>query len=262
MEANQHQAPVPPSPSQSSPQSASAAQQQQLSVGAAATADSEGANVNLDAKPKSPTKISLKNQKEILHPELEKIRTEANRSSVPFITALFNDHSLMQNSTGSFCSTDTGTMKSTDSRHSQASNHDTDTRRLSACYPTSTGTMITFHPNRPFSWHDEKFDRDTELVASGYTPGCNGTANAGGLSPSYFNNHHSEPHTLNNFKSPLPTSWTDLIDCMPGGSLSLNDYSSQITTQHMIPARLSCGGHDKNENPIPHKTLKENIGIA
>ncbi|CAE1284780.1 unnamed protein product [Acanthosepion pharaonis] len=137
LEANQHQAQASPSSSQPSAQSASVIQQQQqLAVGGVTTAESEGANINQDAKPKSPTKISLKNQKEILHPELEKIRTEANRNSVPFITALFNDHSLMQNSTGSFCSTDTGTMKSTDSRHSQASNHDTDARRIVEKYFT------------------------------------------------------------------------------------------------------------------------------
>ncbi|GAB1597483.1 flocculation protein FLO11-like [Argonauta hians] len=243
------------------PPVATLSQTQQLPVSSTATSESESNISTTDAKPKSTTKISLKNQKEILHPELEKIRTEANRNSVPFITALFNDHLLlMQHSSGSFCSTDTGTIRSTDSRHSTSSNHDADCRRLSACYPSSTGTMIMCHTTRPYSWHNEKFDLDSQL---GYNVGGNGATSPAGLSPSYFNNHHSEPNTLNNFTTPLPTSWTHSIACMPGCGQSLNTYNQQnITSQHMIPARLSCGGHDKNESSMPHKTLKENIGIA
>ncbi|CAI9722094.1 domain-containing 6 [Octopus vulgaris] len=269
VEGHRNQAPAPDSvgPVDSNlhlhhpPTVAALSQPQQLPGSSTATSDPDSSVSNTDAKPKSPTKISLKNQKEILHPELEKIRTEANRNSVPFITALFNDHLLlMQHSSSSFCSTDTGTIKSTDSRHSTASNHDMDGRRLSACYPSSTGTMIMCHSTRPYSWHNEKFDLDSQL---GYNVGGNGATSPAGLSPSYFNNHHSEPNTLNNFTTPLPTSWTHSIACMPGCGQSLNTYNPQnIASQHMIPARLSCGGHDKNEGSMPHKTLKENIGIA
>lgn len=204
------------------------------------------------------TRIAVKNKKEKLHPELEEIRGNVKQFSLPLITALFNDTTLVPSTSG--CSSDlmydTSTICSTDSRWS----YDTDSRRLSSSYPSSTGTMISLYSaNRPFSWHSEQFDLDGQWAAS---------MRMSSRIPALLDNHRSEPQGLNEgpaYSNPPVASWTQAISYgnrygLPCSS-PVDRYSPEhLASQHMIPPKISSGGHNKPESNI--KTLKENVGIA
>ena len=105
-----------------------------------------------------------------LHPELKHILGQSHAISLPLITALCNDSTLMQDSrsqSGSRSSYDTSTVRSTDSRLTRLS-HDTDSRRWSSCCQAGTGTAtpemkLSVHSGRPYSWHSEHFELDSQL---------------------------------------------------------------------------------------------------
>ena len=194
------------------------------------------------------------NQKEVLHPEIEEIRGQPNAFSLPFITALCNDKSLLpsaSNNSGSVLgSYDMSSLRSTDSRISRIS-YDTDSRRLSVSYPSGSGTMVS-SPSRPFSWHSESFDLDAQLASL--------NVNSAPLTE----NHRSVPQSLSDFTSPGASSWTHAVAYGTALRQNVDRYSPElIATQHMIPPKLSSGGHNSSEGSMGHKSLlKENVGIA
>ena len=197
------------------------------------------------ASKKKGTRISVLNKKEVLHPEIEEIRGKSHDFALPFISALIADktlqsvHSRAGSVVGSY---DMSSIRSTDSRISRIS-HDTDVRRLSISgYPTGTGfANSSFNSNRPFSWHSENFDLDAQL------------ANLTGSGPTLSENHRSVPQSLYS-----ADAW------LAGGAGGLDRYSPElIASQHMIPSKLSSGGHSSQEANIRHKPImKENVGIA
>ncbi|KAK3600905.1 hypothetical protein CHS0354_013282 [Potamilus streckersoni] len=213
-------------------------------------------------KKSKPTHITVQNQKEVLHPEIEEIRDQSHAFSLPFITALCNDMSLIptHSNSGSIAgSYDMSTIHSTDSRTSRIL-HETDPRRLSANYPS--GTMISIQSNRPFSWHSEGFDLDAQLATQGMN---------GGLFYPYptssIENHRSVPQNLSDFTTTNPTSsWAHTLAYNMPYQRNADQYSPELIASHlMIPPRLSSGGHNGNtEENIRHKSLnfKENVGIA
>ncbi|GFN94468.1 Ferm domain containing 6 [Plakobranchus ocellatus] len=105
-----------------------------------------------------------------LHPELKHILGQSHAISLPLITALCNDSTLMQDSrsqSGSRSSYDTSTVRSTDSRLTRLS-HDTDSRRWSSCCQAGAGSatpemMLSTLSGRPYSWHSEHFELDSQL---------------------------------------------------------------------------------------------------
>lgn len=200
-----------------------------------------------------PTHITVMNQKEILHPEIEEIRGQPHAFSLPFITALCNDKSLLPsalNNTGSVLgSYDMSSLRSTDSRISRIS-YDSD-RRLSVSYPSGSNTAVS--SNRPFSWHSESFDLDAQLAS----------LNVGGIPP-LMDNHRSVPQNLSDFTSPGASSWTHAVAYGTPMKQNVDRYSPElIATQHMIPPKLTSGGHNTTEGSMGHKSLlKENVGIA
>ncbi|RUS84496.1 hypothetical protein EGW08_007735 [Elysia chlorotica] len=105
-----------------------------------------------------------------LHPELKHILGQSHAISLPLITALCNDSTLMQDSrsqSGSRSSYDTSTVRSTDSRLTRLS-HDTDSRRWSSCCQAGTGAVtpdmkMSVSSGRPYSWHSEHFELDSQL---------------------------------------------------------------------------------------------------
>lgn len=112
---------------------------------------------------------SRSHSKGVLHPELKQILGQSEAISLPLITALCNDSSLVQSSrsqSGSRSSYDTSTVRSTDSRLTRLS-HDTDSRRWSSCCQGetgATGSMVSVQSSRPYSWHSEHFELDAQLA--------------------------------------------------------------------------------------------------
>lgn len=206
-----------------------------------------------EKKKGKPTQIKVMNKNEVLHPDLEKIRTKPD-SFLPFLTALCNDQSLqpVHSRSGSIAgSYDMSSIRSTDSRISRIS-HDLDIRRLSISgYPgtvNGSASNSPFNSHRPFSWHSESFDLDAQLanLTTGNQP--------------LSENHRSEPQNLYDFTG--DASWTNAIAyAIPGGQ---GRYSPEnIASQWMIPPKLSSGGHSTQEANIRNKSiLKENVGIA
>lgn len=231
-----------------------------------------------------PTHVSVKNQKEALHPELEQILGQPHGHSLPLITALCND--LMTGSGhSSLGSYDTATLCSSDS-HSTPLSGETETRRWSTCGPAelgldgsesgcgSTGTMLVVggggSGSRPYSWHSEHFDLETSLRVMPYTK-IKATPhllqrNHQNLQP--LENHRSVPQNLGALSCAnggTSVLWTQAVangNSPCGGSL--DRYSPDLVTQHlMIPSRLTSGGHSGTDGNISHhKALKETIGIA
>ncbi|XP_046351374.1 uncharacterized protein LOC124131899 [Haliotis rufescens] len=206
-------------------------------------------------KPKNNIQISVKNHRETLHPELAEICHQSHALSLPLITALCNDQTLMHTNSGSgSCgSYDTSTLRSTDSRHSRIS-HETDSRRWSTSYPSTASTMISVPTGgRPYSWHSEHFDLDTQLSL---------THGPAFQHQPLLDNHRSVPQDLCSPSNPT-SSWTHAIAYNMPYAGSLDRYSPELIAQnHMIPPRLSSGGHSKTDGNLSHKALKENIGIA
>ncbi|KAK7506980.1 hypothetical protein BaRGS_00001831 [Batillaria attramentaria] len=212
--------------------------------------------------------VSVKNQKEALHPELEEILGQSHAHSLPFITALCND--LM-----------------TGSAHSSVGSHDTlrsndshpDSRRWSTCGPMESsvvsdsgsilpGTMLVVGSGaRPYSWHSEHFDLDASLSAVPQRKAVPRHQHP----PQHhqLDNHRSVPHELyacSGTAGATSVLWTQAIansSSAPYGG-SLDRYSPELIAQQlMIPSRLTSGGHSGTDGNISHhKTLKENIGIA
>ncbi|KAJ8308357.1 hypothetical protein KUTeg_013231 [Tegillarca granosa] len=157
----------------------------------------------------------------------------------------------MNSQNGSICSYDMSTVRSTDSRVSRIS-HDIDPRRFSACYPSTTGTMLSLHSNRPFSWHSESFDLDAQLHAA--------SIHRDSTVPTSVDNHYSVPQNLDNFLNPT-SSWAQAIANTLQFRPGMDRYSPElVASHHMIPPKISSGGHnstvDRNISPKP---LKETI---
>ena len=216
--------------------------------------DNLGASASSSKSKGTPTHITVNNQKEVLHPEIEEIRGQSHAFSLPFITALCNDKTLLplHSRSGSIAgSYDMSSIRSTDSRISRIS-HETDSRRLSVNYPSSNnGTLVNSTSNRPFSWHSESFDLDAQLA------NLNGATNI-----PLSENYRSVPQSLSNFTT--TAVWTNAISYAMPRQVGMERYSPElIASQLMIPPKLSSGGHNTNESNISHKSLmKENIGIA
>ena len=242
--------------------------------------------VKAESKTKA-THVSVKNQKEALHPDIEHILGQSQAHSLPLITALCND--LMTGSTHSSTgSYDTSTLRSSESR--------SDSRRWSTCGPmetsigaesgtSSTGTMLVMGSSsggggsggggcggRPYSWHSEHFDLDTTLnilpqqrkMAQQHSRPRPLLADPLRLPDS----HRSVPQDLCTSSAARGRSvlWTQAISnsgssAPYGGSL---DRCSPQLLAGLIPSRLNSGGHSKTEagNLSHHKALEENIGIA
>lgn len=216
------------------------------------------------------THVSVKNQKEALHPELEEILGQSQAHSLPFITALCND--LMtgsaHSSTGS--SYDTATLRSNDSHP--------DSRRWSTCGPMESslvadsgsalpGATVPGPGARPYSWHSEHFDLDASLSA---VPQRKVAPRHQHPPPHHpLDNHRSVPQELYASSGTAAASsvlWTQAVagsSSAPYGG-SLDRYSPELIAQQlMIPSRLTSGGHNGTDSNIGHhKALKENIGIA
>ncbi|KAK7104751.1 uncharacterized protein [Littorina saxatilis] len=230
------------------------------------------------------THVSVKNQKEALHPDIEQILGQTQAASLPFITALCND--LMTGSTHSSTgSYDTATLRSSDSSHP-------DSRRWSTCGPmetsmgaesgcSSTNTMLVAVGGggaRPYSWHSEHFDLDATLSAmpqqrGNIVPRFKPHAHFRPPHPNHplplQDNHRSFPHDLYTASSAgNSVLWTQAVTNNSGSSApyggSLDRYSPELLAQQLIPSRLNSGGHSVTDsgNIGPHKMLKENIGIA
>ncbi|XP_005093424.1 uncharacterized protein LOC101863416 [Aplysia californica] len=127
---------------------------------------SSTANIS-EAESRNSESTSHSGNKGVLHPELKQILGQSHAISLPLITALCNDSSLVQASrsqSGSRSSYDTSTMRSTDSRLTRLS-HDTDPRRWSSCCQAAGGgvpeVMLSVQSSRPYSWHSEHFDLDS-----------------------------------------------------------------------------------------------------
>uniref|UniRef100_A0A2C9KW49 FERM domain-containing protein n=1 Tax=Biomphalaria glabrata TaxID=6526 RepID=A0A2C9KW49_BIOGL len=230
--------------------------------------------------------------KAMLHPELKQILGQSHAISLPLITALCNDSTLMQASrsqSGSRSSYDTSTVRSTDSRLTRLS-HETDPRRWSSC--GQADVMLSVQSSRPYSWHSEHLDLDTQLalpITDHLTP-------TSVPNPRAVNNKHlkiadnqnnlppkmieSDPgpssprihsHYCGTFWWDTPSmdmnssSWTEVIP-YSFSAHSLASSSAQHTGQphqHMVPHKLSSGGHRNSDSSITHKQMmKENIGIA
>lgn len=244
------------------------------------------------------TRVSVKNQKEALHPDIEQILFgqslgQSQAHSLPLITALCND--LMTGSTHSSTgSYDTSTLRSVESNP--------DTRRWSTCGPMETsvesggscGTMLVVSGagsvtnTRPYSWHCQ------DIPLSVLTPHPLSRHNATlpysqlplllqrrlhphppphrGLQKQQ-ETAHSLPHDLCRAAPypPHPHSvlWTQAVgdsdsgaDSAPYGG-SLDRYSPELIAQQlMIPSRLNSGGWPVGLTDSGHKLMKENIGIA
>lgn len=219
------------------------------------------------------THVSVKNQKEALHPELEEILGQSHAHSLPFITALCND--LMTGSAHSSLgsSYDTATLRSTDSHP--------DSRRWSTCGPMESSmasdsgglpsAMLTVGSGaRPYSWHSEHFDLDATLSA---VPPRLVAPRRQQPPPHHhhhqLDNHRSVPHELyacSGFSGASNVLWTQAIANSSAATYggSLDRYSPELIAQQlMIPSRLTSGGHSGTDSNISHhKALKENIGIA
>lgn len=217
------------------------------------------------------THVSVKNQKEALHPELEEILGQSQAHSLPFITALCND--LMTGSThSSVGSYDTATLRSNDSHP--------DSRRWSTCgspmetsvVSDSTGGLPGMATGgsaaRPYSWHSEHFDLDATLSA---VPQRKVVQRHQHPPPHHhqLDNHRSVPHELYACSGTAAASsvlWTQAIASSSGAPYggSLDRYSPELIAQQLnIPSRLTSGGHSGTDSNIGHhKALKENIGIA
>ncbi|KAL4237397.1 FERM domain-containing protein 6 [Mactra antiquata] len=211
---------------------------------------------SLEKNKGKPTRINVMNKNEVLHPEIEEIRGKSHAFSLPFITALCNDKSLLpvHSHSGSVIgSYDMSSIRSTDSRISRIS-HDTDVRRLSISgYPSSaSGTMVnnSFNSHRPFSWHSESFDLDAQL------------ANLATGTSLLTENHRSVPQNLTDFSSEAGVLTNAISYSLQ--AQSLDRYSPElIASQLNIPPKISSGGHNSSDSNIRHKTImKENIGIA
>lgn len=218
---------------------------------------SEASATAADKKKGKQTHINVMNKKEVLHPEIEEIRGKSHAFSLPFITALCNDKTLqpMHSRSGSIAgSYDMSSLRSTDSRISRIS-HDTDVRRLSISgYPGSASDTLvnnSFNSHRPFSWHSENFDLDSQL------------ANLTGASNSSSENHRSVPQNLTSFSTDT-SPWTAAISYTASGGQNMDGYSPElIASQLMIPPKLSSGGHNSTEANIRHKTImNENVSVA
>ncbi|KAK3093095.1 hypothetical protein FSP39_011011 [Pinctada imbricata] len=150
---------------------------------------------------------------------------------------------------------DMSTMRSTDSRISHLS-HESDPRRLSSCYPGTSGTMMSLSSNRPFSWHSEHFDLDTQLAAI-----QNGFPTSQNLS----DNHRSVPQDLSGILVAPTASWAQTIfsNDMPIRQLMMERYSPDSIASLMIPQKISSGGHNSNNTNMSQKALNDNVvGMA
>lgn len=239
-----------------------------------------------------------------LHPELKQILGQTHAFSLPLMTALCNDSTLMQASrsqSGSRSSYDTSTVRSTDSRLTRFS-HDTDSRRWSSCCQTANmpEVMMSVQSSRPYSWHSEHFELDSQLVL----PSADHLAPTTPPNPRNINNKHLS--MLNNHQNVLPqkmivsdpgpssprmltmggetywwdappsageiegmtSSWADMIPYSLPMHHPLSKHegcggSQPLNHQHMVPHKLSSGGHRDSETSIAHtQIMKENIGIA
>uniref|UniRef100_A0A0B7AQB2 Uncharacterized protein n=1 Tax=Arion vulgaris TaxID=1028688 RepID=A0A0B7AQB2_9EUPU len=232
-----------------------------------------------------------------LHPELKQILGQSHAFSLPLMTALCNDSSLMQASrsqSGSRSSYETSTMRSTDSRLTRLS-HDTDSRRWSSCCQAANmADVLMMQSCRPYSWHSEHFELDSQsaLPPSDHLPPTSPP------NPRSINNKHL--NMLNSHQSMLPqkmivsdpgpssprlltmggetcwweappsaseldgtlSSWTGIIPYSLPAQAS-HHMNNHIHHQKMVPHKLSSGGHRDSETSITHKqVMKENIGIA
>ncbi|XP_059169810.1 protein expanded-like isoform X2 [Physella acuta] len=233
-----------------------------------------------------------------LHPELKQILGQSHAISLPLITALCNDSSLMQTSrsqSGSRSSYDTSTVRSTDSRLTRLS-HETDPRRWSSCCQAAgmPDMMLSVQSARPYSWHSEHFELDTQLAL----PATDHLTQITPPNPRAVNNKHlkildsqnslpqkmiesdpgpSSPRIISRYDgtswwdTPMYTaninssSWTEVIPYnLPAHHPpSKHTNSSSQHHQHMVPHKLSSGGHRDSDTSIAHKQMmKENIGIA
>ncbi|CAL1526866.1 unnamed protein product [Lymnaea stagnalis] len=234
-----------------------------------------------------------------LHPELKQILGQSHAISLPLITALCNDSSLMQTSrsqSGSRSSYDTSTVRSTDSRLTRFS-HETDPRRWSSCCQAAgmPEMMLSVQSSRPYSWHSEHFELDTQLAL----PANDHMTPISPQNPRAVNNKHlkildnqnnqpqkmiesdpgpSSPRMISHYdtswwNTPNTTSgmdinsssWTEVIPySYPAHQLPGNQSASRHHHhQHMVPHKLSSGGHRDSDTSIAHnQMMKENIGIA
>ena len=222
----------------------------------------------------SAVKVTVKNQKEALHPDIEQILAgQAQAQSLPLITALCND--LMtgstHSSTGSY-----DTMRSVES----------DSRRWSTCGPMETsvesvgnvGTML-IKPGtsvRPYSWHFENIP----FSLPGDLNSLQSTSNTPKTPPSHHHHHptpsqppqtaQSLPHDLckvsRSGKTTHSVLWTQAVGGGvegEGGGGVTDRYSPELIAQQlMIPSRLNSGGRMVGVSDSGHKLMKENIGIA
>lgn len=176
------------------------------------------------------------------------------------ITKLCTDKSLMQNpypkvSVPVIGAYDMSSIRSTDSRISHLS-HDLDSRRLSSCYPESSQPMLTpVTPTRPYSWHSENFDLDTQLTL------LNGNV---AMIPGYLDNHSSMPQNLGGILVAPSSSIANSFALDFARQQMMGDrYSPQAIASHlMIPPKLSSGGHSTTDRNISQKAFKETYGIA
>lgn len=251
-------------------------------------------------------KPSRHHPKGVLHPELKQILGQSQAISLPLITALCNDSSLMQASrsqSGSRSSYDTSTVRSTDSRLTRFS-HDTDPRRWSSCCQAAgaTDTMVSVQSSRPYSWHSEHFELDAQLalpptdhlnltsppnpravkkhcgnilenvsnvpqkmIESDPGPSSPRMINTGQVS--WWDFPHSaigsEPGSTTSWADVIPYNFSSQLSNKHSGSMSGSSQQSNQSHQHMVPHKLSSGGHRDSDSSLAHKQMmKENIGIA
>ncbi|KAH9492923.1 FERM domain-containing protein 6 [Bulinus truncatus] len=254
-----------------------------------------------EKKKESKDNVSISRQqsnKSSLHPELKQILGQSHAISLPLITALCNDASLMQTSrsqSGSRSSYDTSTVRSTDSRLTRLS-HETDSRRWSSCGQAAAlpDVMLSVQSSRPYSWHSEHLDLDTQLAL----PLTDHLTPTSVPNPRAVNNKHlkiadnqnslpqkmieSDPgpssprinsHYSGTFWWDAPSvdmnssSWTEVIPYSYSAHSLTNNSAQHLLQhqhhQHMVPHKLSSGGHRNSDSSITHKQMmKENIGIA
>ncbi|CAG5129827.1 unnamed protein product [Candidula unifasciata] len=235
-----------------------------------------------------------------LHPELKQILGQSHAFSLPLMTALCNDSSLMEASrsqSGSRSSYETSTVRSSDSRLTRLS-HDTDSRRWSSCCQgANMPDVLLMQSSRPYSWHSEHLELDSHLAvpSTEHLPPTS-PGNLRSVNNKHINistNHHSVLPQKMIVSDPGPSSprlmtmeentcwweaapgaadtegilssWTGIIPySLPANHQQSSRHGSQqFNHQQMVPHKLSSGGHRDSDTSIAHKqVMKENIGIA
>lgn len=230
-----------------------------------------------------------------LHPELKQILGQSHAFSLPLMTALCNDSTLMEASrsqSGSRSSYETSTVRSSDSRLTRLS-HDTDSRRWSSCCQGDhLADVLQVQSSRPYSWHSEHFDLDSQLAVppSDHLPPTS-PANLRSVNNKHINIATNQLPQKMIVSDPGPSSprlltmgegtwwweaaptadtegilcsWTGIIPySLPTHHQSSRHGSQQLNHQQMVPHKLSSGGLRDSETSIAHQqVMKENIGIA